>query len=138
MTEIAKIPKITAIYPFAPTAFFVALFLAPVVFAVATFWVALIPVFAVVVGYLPYIIIGGPILLWAVGRVRPHPLVYGLIALGAEGLLWLVARFRPDLIGVNDWYFALGAFFAFFWGMTFAILYGRWHPDPTVFVQQKG
>lgn len=103
-----------------PIAFASALVLSPLMVAALTFWVLLIPVFAVVLGGVPYLVFGTPILLWMVTR---FPLTFGTFALG--GLLAHVlfilclAAWQAVRSDLND----EPLFFFGIWGLPFSAIW---------------
>ncbi len=118
-----------------PIAFAGALVLAPLMVAGLFFWVILIPVAAVILGGLPYLIFGGPVFLWMVTRYPPD---FGTFAIGgltahlmfvACLAFWLLTDTdRPDdMLG----FLALwGVPFSLGWGGTFGWLYGSFYRSP--------
>lgn len=58
MSETTEIPLLD------PVAFFIALIAGPIVFTLLTFWIFYIPAIALVVGGVPYLVIGTPLLLY--------------------------------------------------------------------------
>jgi hypothetical protein len=58
MSERTEIPPLDIV------AFIVAMIGGPVMVTMLTFWLALIPVYAVVIGGIPYLVIGTPMALW--------------------------------------------------------------------------
>lgn len=131
MSEQTEIPALD------PVAFVAALILAPLLFTVLTFWVVLIPVGALIVGGLPYLILGAPILLamlffgpcTADRMTRAAiitiaiPFAPSLLAnlfLGGEGALAIFG------LGLACMIFAAG------WAATFASLYNRFYRNPVI------
>ena len=127
MTEITKIK----VLPFDPVAFALALILAPLLVTLITF-IAIIPVFALVLGAPMYLIMATPTLLWMVGRFPPFFVPYALAGflmvllpmIGAAA----VDLIRPDL-GADGLmaYLSFGTLFAPLWVGTFAPLYRVWN-----------
>ena len=122
-------------YTVNPTAFFAALLLAPIVVTLLTFW-TVIGLFALFLGAAPYLVIGTPVLIWAVGRIKPQFDDYALLALlvniGA-GLLCL-ALLAPvhgfaSAFSLVGFFFGFGLIFAPLYGGTFGALYPRFHPQ---------
>lgn len=118
-----------------PIAFASALVLAPLLFAALNFWMFLIPVIAVPLGCIPYLVFGGPVFMWMVTR---YPVRFGTFAIGglmAHAIfivclgLWESTQSpgpRPSF-----GFFALaGAPFAAFWSGTFACLYTSFYRHP--------
>ena len=114
-----------------PTAFVLALVGGPVIFTLLTFWLLLVPVFALVIGGLPYLAIGTPLLLV---HLRYHPArVGGIVKLAVLGLLGGVLVFLALVLLRSDdtWtgFLAAGAMFAVClpfaagWAAAFALLY---------------
>jgi hypothetical protein len=131
MSEKSEIP------PLDPVAFVAALILAPLLFTALTFWAVLIPVGALIVGGLPYLVLGAPILLVMLfhGRCEVErmaraaiftitvpfaPIMVGSLLLGGDGALALFA------LGVACMTFAAG------WAATFASLYNRFYRNPVI------
>lgn len=54
----------TEIHPLNPVAFAVAMIAGPILVTLCTFWALFIPVFALVFGGIPYLVIGTPMALW--------------------------------------------------------------------------
>ncbi len=107
-------------YRIDPFAFVIALVLAPLIPAVALFWMLFIPVFAVGFGGIPYLLFGTPAFLYALSVGWRDPPRIGLIAFLANAFfcafLWIAAE--PAVF-----FLAFGSVFAFIWGVLFAILY---------------
>jgi hypothetical protein len=127
----------TEIPPLDPVAFFAALIAAPLLFTALTFWVVLIPVAALFVGGLPYLILGTPVLLVMLLRgpcttdrmanaaivtttILSAPMLLGGLFLGGEGLLPMFG------ISLACMVFAAG------WAATFASLYNRFYRNPVI------
>jgi hypothetical protein len=117
-----------------PVAFVAALVLAPLLVALLFFWVLLIPVFAVIIGGLPYLIFGTPVLLWMVTRypMQASPFaVAGLASLLAFiGTLAVADRLAPTPLSDAGMVLLLGGIpFSAGWFIAFALLYRRfWRP----------
>ena len=122
-------------YTINPTAFVGALILAPLLVTGLTFW-TVIGLFALFLGAIPYLVIGTPVLLWAVGRVEPGFADYA--GLGFLGNLagWMIcfvvlapaqgveeARFFTTVL------FGFGLIFAPLYAGTFGALYRSFHPN---------
>lgn len=111
-----------------PVAFFTALIGGPVLFTLATFW-AIIPVFALAFGGLPYLLFGTPILLIYLARKKASPgaiagLAFLTVATGIA-LLWALAPLAADPEGLRAMA-GMGLFglaFGPIWGLCFAGLY---------------
>ncbi|MEM6312046.1 MAG: hypothetical protein AAF754_18625, partial [Pseudomonadota bacterium] len=94
MTEISKTKekKRQPRYSVNPTAFVVALVTAPLLITVPLIWTFIVPM-ALYFGFVPYLVVGTPILLWAVGRIKPAFGTYarlgfwGNVAMGVVGFL---------------------------------------------------
>lgn len=131
MSECTEIP------PLDPVAFVAALFLAPLLFTLVTFWVVLIPVGALIIGGLPYLILGTPVLL--------AMLLYGPCTsdrMAKAALITVAIPFTPALLATL---FVGGAgllavfgtglacmIFAAGWATTFAGLYNRFYRNPVI------
>ncbi len=143
MTEMPKIAKRKEApeggpkprYSVNPTAFLFALIGAPIVVTVFSFW-TIIGLFALPVGAIPYLVIGTPILLWAVGRIKPAFGAYAL--LGICGNLFMATCFVfivVPMVGVTEAvqiisiYAAFGMIFAPLYAGTFGWLYAAFHPN---------
>ena len=102
-----------------------------------TFWVVLIPVGALIVGGIPYLVLGTPVLLVMLMRgpctgdrmtnaalatiaVAFGPMLLANLILGGEGLL---AVFGMGLVCM---------IFAAAWAATFASLYNRFYRNPVI------
>jgi hypothetical protein len=131
MSEHTEIPALD------PVAFVAALILAPLLFTALTFWVVLIPVGALIVGGLPYLVLGTPILLTmlfygpcttdrmskaavATIAVPFAPILIATIFLGGQGILPAFG------LGLACMIFAAG------WAATFASLYNRFYRNPVI------
>jgi hypothetical protein len=127
-------PQIAALDP---VAFIGALILAPLLFTALTFWVVLIPVGALIVGGLPYLILGTPVLLamlfygpcTADRMVKAAlvtitvpfiPMVMTAMFLGGDGVLALFGTCFLCMV------FAAG------WTSTFTSLYNRFYRNPVI------
>ncbi len=131
MSEHTEIPALD------PVAFVAALILAPLLFTALTFWVVLIPVGALIVGGLPYLILGTPVLL--------AMLIYGPCTaerMSKAALITIAIPFAP-LLPVNLWFGGDGILalfgtglacmvFAAGWAATFASLYNRFYRNPVI------
>lgn len=123
------------LYAVNPIAFVAALILAPLLVTGLTFW-SLIGLFAPIFGAIPYLLIGTPILIWAVGRFKPRFGTYawlGLVGNGITGLAYLLI-FTP----IEGWDAAremaifvagFGLVFAPLYAGSFGALYARFHPN---------
>ena len=115
-----------------PVAFFAALIGAPLIFTAATFWLVFIPVGALIVGGLPYLVLGCPLLLIHLRRHAPDGSDIAWLAVVAStapvGLGTLAAVLAPrgnhtEIISIGIATMAVSALFAAGWGATFAWLY---------------
>ena len=131
MTEICEISAPQNRYPVDPVAFFAALVLAPLLVALLGFWL-LIPVFAVVLGGLPYLLAGGPLL--ANGLRYNEPSFYAFAGIGLLAnmatpflvfLFYMVNSQPVDALNAAVIYFAFGLIFAPLWSGVFAVLYRK-------------
>jgi hypothetical protein len=118
-----------------PTAFVAALFLAPLVVTLLSFW-TIIGMFALPLGIIPYLVIGTPILLWAVGRLRPGFMRYAALGLLGDGILYVSAAALVLLRGPNSTEVEVlkmlalfGLIFAPLYAGTFGTLYAKFHPN---------
>jgi hypothetical protein len=118
-----------------PIAFAGALVLAPLAFATVTFWMALVPIFAIYFGAVPYLVFGGPVFLWMVTRFPPHVGTFAIAGLLAHALfvlclaLWQMAdddRLDHFLKFMALW----GIPFSLGWGGTFAWMYRAFYRSP--------
>jgi hypothetical protein len=131
MSEHTEIPALD------PVAFVCALILAPLLFTALTSWVVLIPVGALIIGGLPYLILGTPILLamlfygpCTIDRMAKAalvtiaipliPMVITAVFLGGDGVLAVFG------FGLASMVFAAG------WAGTFASLYNRFYRNPVI------
>ncbi len=129
MTEICEVSAPQNRYLVDPVAFFTAIVLAPLLVALLGFWL-LIPVFAVVLGGLPYLLAGGPLL--ANGLRYNEPSFYAFAGIGLLAnmatpflvfLFYMVNSQPVDALNAAVIYFAFGLIFAPLWCGVFAILY---------------
>ncbi len=131
--------EMNAVRPaFDPIAFFGALLLAPIVVAVLFFWVMLIPIYAVMFGTIPYLLFGGPVLLWITTHTRVTFWGCALGGLLAQAMFVIsaaacLATGRATFL-IPDEYFlrflALwGIPFSAAWCGTFARLYHGFRPE---------
>ncbi len=119
---------------FHPIAFVFSLIMVAALF----FWVAFIPVFAVILGAIPYLIFGGPVLLWIVTHSRVTfwgCALGGLLAqtlFAISGALGLATGLTKGLIPNENalQFLALwGIPFSAAWCGTFALLYNSFLPE---------
>jgi hypothetical protein len=128
---LAKPKTISPRYIIDPVAFFIALIGGPLVFTLATFWILFIPVFALVYGVVPYLVLGIPVLLFYLSRnpARPSSLAgIGLLTLfSAAALLALgaVLTNNQNGLGFIAFYVGFGIFFAPAWAASFGWVYGK-------------
>ena len=132
MTAFAKnqLPNRTlwASQPIHMPAFFGALFLAPILVTALTFFLV-VPMFALIMGGLPYLILGTPILLWRLSQVPCTPSDCAVAAVSANtaasvlALLYCLSVQDDNLAGVVTLYMLFGTIFAPVWGATFGYLY---------------
>lgn len=130
MTE--KIKKTEARYALDPVAFAKALILAPLIVAAFGFWALLMPVFAVLFGGLPYLVLGTPILMiylyFAEGtpggaaKIALSTVAVIVLAFWVYGLFFDVHRYDDGLV---IWA-GFSLIFAPLWGFAFGKLYNRW------------
>ena len=99
-------------------AFFFALIIAPISVAVLGCWIFLVPVIALIIGGLPYLFIGGPVMAVFLRYRKP--------SIGAFALLGLIANFATYVLArviIGAGYmteYSLKVDFVFMWGMVFA------------------
>ena len=114
-----------------PIAFTLALVAAPVVVAVLGFWLAMIPIIALI-GMPVYLIVGTPILLWMVTRYPMNGKVYALAGFLANCALTIGLAIGQQLFPNEDLseYIGcalVGLIFAPVWSAVFAKLYRSWY-----------
>jgi hypothetical protein len=126
-----------------PIAFVGALILAPFVIAGMFFWLLLIPVVALLLGAVPYLVFGSPVLLWMVTRYPLKKKTFAVGGLLAHFLFVICAALwqqvgdkgSPEMLAI----FALwGVPFAAAWCAAFAGLYRRFYRDLAHFPGQFG
>ena len=140
MTEMPKIKKkkkpsgVQPRYSVNPIAFVGALILAPIWVTLLSFW-TLIGLFALPFGAIPYLVIGTPILLWAVGRIKPSFKNYAQLGLLGDVVLLVAIALFFGLQGEADtglgYAYFLGGFgliFAPLYAGAFGWLYSVFHP----------
>ena len=117
------------------TAFVAALILAPIVVTVLTFW-TVIGLFALALCALPYLIIGTPVLIWAVGRIKPEFLAYATLGFAGNifGFLACFVILAPaagaqSAAASAAGIFGFGLVFAPLYAGTFGVLYAHFHPN---------
>ncbi len=137
MTEITKIQELKSgqRYSVNPIAFLAALILAPLVVTALSFW-TVIGLFALAFGALPYLVIGTPVLLWAVGRIRPSFDEYaslGLLGNGAMVAFFLVVMALNGSLqrsaGLALPFAGFSFVFAPLYAGAFGSLYAAFHPN---------
>jgi hypothetical protein len=137
VTEITKIEEIKSgqRYSVNPTAFLAALILAPLVVTALSFW-TVIGLFALAFGALPYLVIGTPVLLWAVGRIKPSFGEYaplGFLGNGAMVAFILVVMALNGSLqygaGAASVFAGFGFVFAPLYAGAFGSLYAAFHPN---------
>lgn len=127
------LPPITETLSIVPLTF--AFLMSPIVVAVAGFWIILIPVFAVPFGYIPYLILGVPLILLFAGRIKTRFVSYAILGfcgfaaaitiwfLGYAGSLILDDRPLQRLPEMMHLMLIFGAFFAPIWAGMIPVLY---------------
>ncbi len=143
MTEIPKISKMKKApqtgpkprYTVNPSAFFFALILAPITVTALSFW-TVIGLFALPFGAIPYLVIGMPILLWAVGRIKPSFGAYALLGIAGNAIMAVGGGVvLVPTAGVHQaesftmFFGAFGMIFAPLYAGTFGWLYAAFHPN---------
>lgn len=131
MTEIKEKPH----YSVNPIAFFFALVGAPLVVTLLSFW-TVIGLFALPFGIIPYLAIGTPLLLWAVGRIKPNFSAYALLGFAGNVtlalILWIVALADSGSGQTTDailFFAGFGMIFAPLYAGAFGSLYATFHPN---------
>jgi hypothetical protein len=131
MSESTEIP------PLDPVAFVAALILAPVLFTALTFWIVLIPVGALIVGGMPYLILGTPVLLAMLlyGPCTTERMTkaaaFTIAVPFAPALLSTLLFAREGVLAVFGTGLAC-VIFATGWASTFAWLYNRFYRNPVI------
>ena len=122
-------------YTINPTAFVGALILAPLVVTLLTFW-TLIGIFALFFGAIPYLVIGTPVLIWAVGRIKPSFFAYAGLGLLGNLAGWAVCfailipgEGMQEAKEVSAILFGFGLIFGPLYAGTFGALYRSFHPN---------
>ncbi|MEP1964845.1 hypothetical protein [Tateyamaria sp.] len=122
-------------YAIDPLAFFFALVSAPVVVALLFFWMLAIPVFAVAVGGLPYLIVGTPVLLIYLHYRKGSPqgtAGCAAITVIVGCVLAITSAVIHGDLHEMDGILTFGitaAVHATAWGFAFGKLYNRWRSD---------
>ncbi|PJI93033.1 hypothetical protein BC777_1900 [Yoonia maricola] len=134
MTEITEIHNQIR-YSVHPTAFVAALICAPLAVTALTFWTVL-GLFALPFGILPYLVIGTPLLLWAVGHIKPRFGAYALLGLAGNfimaAVIGIVTLANGNIDQANEaivFFAGFGMIFAPLYGGTFGSLYASFHPN---------
>ncbi|WP_157033310.1 hypothetical protein [Loktanella sp. S4079] len=120
-------------YSVNPMAFVAALILAPCIVTLLTCW-TLIGLFAPIFGVIPYLVIGTPILLWAVGHIRPAFWPYAALGFAANLFCLIAAKICAALNVSADaddfiFIFAFGLVFGALYAGAFGSLYAKFHPN---------
>lgn len=116
--------------------FLIALILSPIITALLTFWVYLIPVFAVIFGAPSYLLFGTPVLWLCVKRYGAHPGVTAMFAFATNlmsffpVLLYCHFALREPQMAI--FIVGFGAIFAPLWGFAFGVLYNCMVSQPKV------
>jgi len=98
-----------------PIAFAFALLGAPILVAIAGFWLLLIPIAALGFGYIPYLVVGGPFFFWLLKRQEPTNRVLAGYSLLAMAIVLAATLGLHLLLPGNDWD-AIAILFALFFG----------------------
>ncbi len=114
-----------------PLAFCMALIGAPLAVAALGFWALLIPVIAVVMGGIPYLVIGTPILLYLLPRYgteggRIAATAFATVSIGLLAIVFAMTL-SPDNEGLSTYLFfgSFGLIFGPLWGLAFAWIYRK-------------
>ncbi|MGB1235172.1 MAG: hypothetical protein ACPG5U_05520 [Planktomarina sp.] len=125
-----------------PVAMTFAFLLAPVAVAAVGFWAIFIPVFALFFGYLPYLILGLPLILAFAGRINMTARAYAVLGLSGftiAMLLWCLTHITVDYINgastvrlpdLVPLYAIFGLVFAPLWAGTIPVLYNAFTKKP--------
>lgn len=125
-------------YPIDPVAFFLAMIAGPLLVALLGFPIFLIPVFALVIGGLPYLIIGIPVMMYVLRHNDARPALFAgsafltILALGAicgVTILFADLQIRKEELGIVNFYAFFSAIFAPLWGATSGWLYTCWRRE---------
>lgn len=125
--------------------FFIAIILAPICVTILTFWVFMVPVWALLFGWPYYVLFGAPLYWFMLRRYGPQygpNLLVSWLALLAAPIIWfsvdwiMNGKFEPEsfsLLGMPVFLFwfpkyiglfvIFGVVFAPLWGATFICLY---------------
>lgn len=136
MTEITADPK-SSLWPAPrpqryvvdPVAFFIALIGAPILVTLPTFWM-IIPLAALLMGGPLFLIVGGPLLLWHLGRHEPDTekiVRLSLLAMLVVALIgipcFVIANPSGGALETALIFATFGFLFAMLWSAAFAWLY---------------
>lgn len=119
--------------PIAALPFVLALICAPLLVAATTFWIFLVPVFAVPFGAVPYLCGGIPTYIWMLSKGIRHPAHFALagfilnLAICSAVALFLFMT-EPSSLQAEQFaqiYLWFGSIFAPIWSAVFAWLYGQ-------------
>ncbi|WP_133169790.1 hypothetical protein [Yoonia maritima] len=126
-------PKRTIRYSVNPTAFVAALILAPVSVTLLTCW-TIIGLFALPFGAIPYLLLGTPVLLWAVTKIEPAFWSYAILGF-AVNLVCCLACAVADALNLSAdaddlaIIFGFGLIFGPLYAGAFGMLYANFHPN---------
>jgi len=128
---LARPRKLGPRYVIDPAAFFLALIGGPILFTLLSFWMFFIPVAALLLGGLPYLIFGTPVLLFYLSRHPAKPLALAALALltlfGLSICLSVTAMITNDDNTADMALIVLifGTLFAPSWAVCFGVLYNK-------------
>lgn len=142
MTEITE-KIVSPLYPINPTpryvidpvAFFIALIGGPLLFTAMTFWILLVPVFALVLGGPVYLVIGTPLLLWTLRYREPESGEIAMLAFKSVFGLSAVIAIAALITGETEiltgllYFSAFGLIFAPLWAVSFCRIYLKLRRD---------
>ncbi|WP_106746347.1 hypothetical protein [Yoonia maritima] len=126
-------PKRTIRYSVNPTAFVAALILAPISVTLLTCW-TIIGLFALPFGAIPYLLLGTPVLLWAVTRIEPELWSYATLGF-AVNLVCLLASLAAHALSLSSqseqlvFIFAYGLLFGALYAGAFGVIYANLYPN---------
>jgi len=133
MTELAENPAAPP-HQVDPVAFIVSLIAAPLLFTGATFWVLYIPLFALALGGIPYLVIGTPVL-WVhlrrkradIGDIAWLACIWNIAAVAVATAIWAYvnANQAAEVALMGFMFGVFGVVFSAGWGATFGWLYIR-------------
>lgn len=118
-----------------PVAFFIALIGGPLIITAMTFWVFLVPVFALVLGGPVYLVIGTPLLLWTLRYREPKPDEIAVLAfrstfgLCAVIVIYALITSKPEILTGLPFFGAFSLIFAPLWGNQFCKIYLKLRRD---------